>query len=125
MGQHLPIGTKTILIVEDEALIRFDLVDFFEDAGWRVFDAEHADAAIDILDRHQEIGVVLTDVQMPGSMDGLKLAHHVRNRFPPTMLFVVSGHVRIPEDQLPLQATFLRKPFDPNRLLEQIEGDRG
>lgn len=121
MGQSTPIGTKTIMIVEDEALIRFDLVDFFENAGWRVFEAESADEAIGILDQHNEIRVVLTDVQMPGSMDGLKLAHYVRERFPPTVLFVASGALRIPASELPLRTAFLSKPFDPNRLLRQIE----
>lgn len=121
MGQSTPIGSKTILIVEDEALIRFDLVDFFEAAGWRVLDAENADEAIAILDRHKEVRAVLTDVQMPGSMDGLKLAHYVRNRYPPTVLFVVSGNLRIPEDELPLRTTFLPKPFDQNQLLKQLE----
>lgn len=121
MGQSTPIGSKTILIVEDEALVRFDLVDFFSHADWRVFDAENADEAIAILDAHKEIRVVLTDVQMPGSMDGVKLAHYVRERFPPTVLFVVSGNAPIPEHKLPARATFLPKPFDPHRLLRQIE----
>lgn len=117
----MPIGSKTILIVEDEALVRFDLVDFFTDAGWRVFDAENADEAIAILDRHKEIRVVMTDVQMPGSMDGIKLAHYVRERFPPTVLVVVSGNVPLQEHELPERTTFLPKPFDPKRLLSQID----
>jgi DNA-binding NtrC family response regulator len=121
VGQSTPIGSRTILIVEDEALVRFDLVDFFTDAGWRVFDAEDADQAIVILDRHKEIRAVLTDVQMPGSMDGVKLAHYVRERFPPTVLFIVSGNAPIPESELPAQARFLPKPFDPHKLLRQIE----
>lgn len=121
MGQSTPIGSRTILIVEDEALVRFDLVDFFTDAGWRVFDAEDADQAIVILDRHKEIRAVLTDVQMPGSMDGVKLAHYVRERFPPTVLFIVSGNAPIPESELPARARFLPKPFDPHKLLRQIE----
>ncbi|MBO9723809.1 response regulator [Novosphingobium sp.] len=121
MGESHPIGTKTILIVDDEALLRFDLVDFFEAAGWRVFDAEDADQAIIILEERKEIRVVLTDVQMPGSLDGLKLAHYIRDRFPPTILYIASGHVPLREDELPAHATFLPKPFDPNRLLCQLE----
>lgn len=122
MGQSTPIGSRTILIVEDEALVRFDLMDFFEDAGWRVHVAADADEAIAILDDHREIRVVLTDVQMPGSMDGVKLAHYVRGRFPPTILYVVSGNVAIPASDLPERTTFLPKPFDQHRLLRQIEG---
>jgi DNA-binding NtrC family response regulator len=120
VGQSTPIGGKTILIVDDEALLRFDLVDFFEAAGWRVFDAEHADAAIEILERRKDIRVVLTDVQMPGSMDGLKLAHYIRDRFPPTILYIASGHVPLRDDELPKRTTFLPKPFDPNRLLREL-----
>lgn len=125
MGQSTPIGSKTILIVEDEALVRFDLVDFFEHAGWRVFDAGNADEAITIFDAHKEIRVVLTDVQMPGSMDGIKLAHFVRERFPPTVLFVVSGNVPVTPDKLPPRTAFLSKPFDHHRLLRQIEATIG
>lgn len=121
MGQSMPMGTKTILIVEDEALVRFDLVAFFEDAGWRVFEAEGADEAMAILDERRDVRVVLTDVQMPGSMDGVRLAHHVRERFPPTILFVVSGARSIPAEELPAHSTFVAKPFDPNRVLRQIE----
>ncbi|TNC11985.1 response regulator [Methylobacterium terricola] len=121
MGQSTPIGTKTILVVEDEALLRFDVIDFFEDRGWRVYEAENAEQAIALLDRHGEIRVVLTDVQMPGAMDGLKLAHYVRDRFPPTLLFVVSGQAPPSATALPARATFLPKPFDLNRVLRQIE----
>lgn len=121
MGQSTPIGGTTILVVEDEALVRFDIVAFFEDRGWRVFEAENADQAIELLDRHSGIRVVLTDVQMPGEMDGLKLAHYVRERFPPTILFVTSGQAPIAAEALPMRATFIPKPFDLHRVLRQIE----
>ena len=80
MGQSKPIGSDTILIVEDEAIIRFELIDLFEEEGYRVYAAANADEAIALLDRHGEVRVVLTDVEMPGSMDGLKLAHYIRER---------------------------------------------
>lgn len=121
MGQSKPIGGKSILIVEDEAIIRFDLIDFFERAGYRVLEAESADDAIAILERDSSIRVVLTDVQMPGSMDGLKLAHYVRERFPPTVLVVTSGVLNPTKADLPLDSFFVPKPFDPNRVLGQIE----
>lgn len=121
MGQSTPIGSKTVLVVEDEALLRFDIVDFFEERGWRVFEAANSEQAIALLDRHGEIRVVLTDVQMPGDMDGLKLAHYVRERFPPTLLFVVSGNAPPSREALPARATFLPKPFDLHRLMRQID----
>lgn len=108
-------------MVEDEALLRFDIVDFFEERDWRVFEAGNADEAIALLDRHGEIRVVLTDVQMPGDMDGLKLAHYIRERFPPTLLFVVSGEAPVTPEALPARATFLPKPFDLHRVLRQID----
>ncbi|WP_342106789.1 response regulator [Methylobacterium sp. SI9] len=122
MGQSTPIGEKTVLVVEDEALLRFDIVDFFAERGWRVFEAGNAEEAIALLYRHGEIRVVLTDVQMPGGMDGLKLAHYVCDRFPPTLLFVVSGEGPVMREALPARATFLPKPFDLNRVLRQIDG---
>lgn len=121
MGQGTPIGDKTVLVVEDEALLRFDIVDFFAERGWRVFEAGNAAEAIALLARHGEIRVVLTDVQMPGDMNGLKLAHYVRERFPPTLLFVVSGEAPVSREALPARATFLPKPFDLHRVLNQIE----
>ena len=121
MGQSKPIGDKTILIVEDEPLIRMDLVVFFKDSGWQVYEAENADDAIVLLEGHKEVRVVLTDVEMPGSMNGLRLAHYVRDRFPPTTLYVVSGRMKLTMDDLPEQTTFLPKPFNPYVLLRELD----
>ena len=121
MEQTEPTNHRTILIVEDEALIRFHLADFFADAGYRVSEAASADEAIAILDRDGSIRVVLTDVQMPGSMDGLKLAHYVRDRFPPAVLVVTLGVLSFTASELPAESFFVSKPFDPRRVLDRIE----
>lgn len=121
MGQSKPINTRTILIAEDEAIIRFELTDFFQDAGYVVFEASDADEAISILERETTVRVVLTDIQLPGSMDGLKLAHYVRDRYPPTVLLVTSGLAQINADALPPNTQFIAKPFDPARILRQID----
>ncbi len=121
MGQSTPIGSDTILVVEAEALVRFDVVAFFEERGWRVYEAEDADQAMEVLDQRTDIRVVLIDATVSGRMDGLKLAHYVRDRFPPTLLFVVSGQAPVPQEALPHRATFLPKPFDLHRVLRQIE----
>lgn len=121
MGQSKPIGSDTILIVEDEAIIRFELIDLFEDEGYRVFAAASADEAIAILDRHGEVRVVLTDIEMPGSMDGLRLAHYIRKRFPPTLLLVASGRITVPERDMPEHSAYLAKPFDPAAMLRKID----
>lgn len=119
MGQAIP--PRSILIVEDEPFIRYDLVDFFEDRGFKVFEAEDADEAIEVLAANASIRIVLTDVQMPGSMDGVKLAHFVRGRYPPTILIVVSGMANPFAADLPDRAVFVEKPFDPRHVLRVID----
>lgn len=121
MGQSKPISSSTILIVEDEAIIRFELIDLFEEEGYRVFGAADADEAIAILDEHGEVRVVLTDIEMPGSMNGLKLAHYIRDRFPPTLLLVASGRVSVPASEMPEHSAYLAKPFDPAAMLRKID----
>jgi CheY-like chemotaxis protein len=102
----------TVLVVEDEALIRMDLICRLEERGFLTVDADSADAAIAILERRSDITVVFTDVQMPGSMDGLQLARYVHKRWPPTIIVVTSGRV-IPDDGLLEDGVpFLAKPYD-------------
>ncbi|WJH38621.1 response regulator (plasmid) [Aliirhizobium terrae] len=121
MGQATPINTHAILLVEDEVLIRIELADFFTDAGYHVFEAGDSREAIDILEKEKTIRIVLTDIQLPGSMDGLKLAHYIRDRYPPTVLLLTSGGVHIEDASLPASSQFIAKPFDPTRILRQIE----
>jgi two-component system, response regulator PdtaR len=83
-----------VLIVEDELLIRLDAVDMIEAAGFDVIQAANADEAITILEARSDIQLVFTDVQMPGSMDGLKLAAAVRGRWPPIKIVATSGVAR-------------------------------
>src|ERR1700722_13973690 len=83
-----------VLIVEDEFLLRADAAEFMENSGFTVYEASNADEAIALLERHVDIRAVFTDIHMPGSMDGLKLAHYVRGRWPPIKLFIASGLAR-------------------------------
>lgn len=122
MGQTLPVSDRAILIVEDEPLIRLDLVDFFEDAGFRVFEADNASVAIALLAAHAEIQIVLTDVQMPGAMDGIRLAHYIRATYPPVFVMVASGAIRPSAADLPVDALFFAKPFDPRSVLNILHG---
>ena len=116
-----PDAIRSILVVDDEPLIRIDLADFFADEGFEVFEAEDAEAAIAVLEANPMIRVVITDVQMPGSMNGVRLAHYVRDRYPPTLLVVASGAVKVRADQLPSRTLFIAKPFDPRHVLEELE----
>src|SRR5258707_13252913 len=100
-----------VLIVEDEFLLRMDAVDMIAAAGFEVVEAANADQAIDILEARRDITVVFTDIQMPGSMDGLKLARAVRGRWPPIKIVATSGHVGVRETDLPEGGRFLPKPY--------------
>jgi DNA-binding NtrC family response regulator len=121
LSDEQPTGNCSILIVDDEPLIRINMVDFFIAQGFQVFEAENADHAIALLEENPTIPVVLTDVQMPGAMDGLRLAHVIRERWPPTLLVIVSGGVPLLSAALPSRATFIAKPFDPRRVLSEIK----
>jgi CheY-like chemotaxis protein len=119
MGKRGKPGAA-VLIVEDEPLIRMGAVSLIEDAGFEVYEAASADAAIALLERHEEISLIFTDVNMPGSMDGLKLAHYVRGRWPPVKIIVTSGHIKVTEESLPAGALFLPKPYDPVEITHKV-----
>ena len=102
-----------MLIVEDEFLLRIDAVDMIADAGFEVVEAGNADQAIEILESRRDITVVFTDIQMPGSMDGLKLARAIRGRWPPIKIVATSGRTNVREPDLPEGGRFLPKPYSP------------
>jgi len=109
-----------VLVVEDEALIRIATVMGLEAAGYTVLECEGADEAIAILERRSDIGAVFTDVDMPGTMDGLKLVRYVRGRWPPIALIVASGQVKVREEDLPEGGRFIAKPYTMERVAELI-----
>jgi two-component system, response regulator PdtaR len=115
------IGKKAILVVEDEVLVRLATREGVEAAGFQVHDAHDADEAIQLLEAHPDIGLIFTDVDMPGSMDGVKLAHYVRNRWPPVKIIVTSGFKNVTPEQLPTGSIFLSKPYLPEQLRHKIE----
>lgn len=100
-----------VLVVEDEALIRMDMAGQLEDEGFTVFEAGNADQAIEILQAEPSIRLMFTDIDMPGSMDGLKLAAAVRNRWPPIKIIVTSGHRVVEITDLPDGSVFFSKPY--------------
>lgn len=101
----------TVLIVEDEPLIRMDIAGELEDLGFIVLEAANAAEAITVLATNAEIQILFTDVDMPGSMDGLALAAAVRNRWPPVKIIVTSGLRQVVEDDLPSNSRFFDKPY--------------
>jgi len=109
-----------VLIVEDEHLIRINVVELVEEAGFEAIEATDADEAIRILESRNDIRAVFTDIQMPGSMDGLKLARAVRDRWPPVALIVTSGKTDITESDLPSGGRFLRKPCEAAQIVTTL-----
>lgn len=109
-----------VLIVEDEPLVRFCAVQTVEDAGFDVIEAANADEAIAILESRRDIRVVFTDIHMPGSMDGLKLAHAVRHRWPPIKIIVTSGRYAVAPHELPEGGRFFAKPYDPGAIKDAL-----
>jgi CheY-like chemotaxis protein len=107
----------TVIVVEDEALVRMDIAMSLEDEGFIVLEASNADDAIDILNSHPEIRLMFTDIDMPGSMDGLKLAEAVRDRWPPVKIIVASGHRQLSDELLPVEGRFFSKPYDHSRVI--------
>ena len=115
-----------VLIVEDDFLLRVDAVEIIEAAGFEVVEAGNADQAIEILESRSDITVVFTDIQMPGSMDGLKLARAVRGRWPPVKIVATSGRPNVGERDLPEGGRFLPKPYSPRQVagvLRELTGD--
>ena len=109
-----------VLVVEDEALLRMNAVDIIEDAGFEVVEASNADDAIAILEGRQDIRVVFTDIQIPGSMDGLKLARAVRGRWPPIKIVATSGRVSVSGGDLPDGGRFLAKPYTSGQVTKLL-----
>lgn len=111
---------RVVLVVEDEALLRANAVAMIEDAGFDVVAAGDADEAIAILEARPDIHVVFTDIQMPGSMDGLKLAKFVRSRWPPIKLIATSGQIAVRDGDLPEGGVFLPKPYDATGIVATL-----
>jgi CheY-like chemotaxis protein len=110
-----------VLVVEDEYLVRMSAMDMVEDAGFEALAASDADEAIRILESRNDIRAVFTDIQMPGSMDGLRLARVVRSRWPPVALIVTSGHTTALEGDLPTGGKFLHKPYAPTQIKATLQ----
>lgn len=112
------------LVVEDDALVRFDLAQTLEAEGYKTFEAADALEAIAVLETNSEIRVFFTDIQMPGTMDGLQLSHYVRQRWPPTIIVVSSGRCSPSKDAMPAGAFFVGKPYAPQLLGKVLQDIR-
>jgi CheY-like chemotaxis protein len=111
---------SVVLVVEDDLLLRMDAADIVRNAGFDVFEAGSADEAIAILEANPNIHLVFTDIQIPGSMDGLKLARFVKDRWPPIKIVATSGFVKVSGNDLPAGGRFLPKPYTPTDVVQTL-----
>src|SRR5882757_7751031 len=115
---HVP---AVVLVVEDEMLLRMRAVDIVEDAGYICVEAVDADEAVAILESRSDIALLFTDIQMPGSMDGLGLAHSVHDRWPPIKIILVSGQLKLASIDIPANSRFFGKPLEAKVMIAQIQ----
>ena len=106
-----------ILVVEDDPIIRIGALQLVANAGFEAIEASNADEAIRVLEARSDIHLVFTDVGMPGTMDGIKLAHYIRRRWPPVKLIVASGKAILDESHLPAGARFFAKPYSESTIV--------
>jgi CheY-like chemotaxis protein len=109
-----------VLVVEDEPLLRMLAVEVVEEAGFLAIEARDADEAVELLESRTDIILLFTDINMPGSMDGLKLAHAVRDRWPPIKILLVSGQQRLQSSDLPSNSCFVGKPYQAAALVDEL-----
>jgi CheY-like chemotaxis protein len=110
-----------VLVVEDEVFSRIHAVDLVEAAGYRAIEASNADDAIAILEARKDIRIVFTDINMPGSMDGLRLARAIRDRWPPIELILTSGRLDVPESDIPERGLFFAKPYRDDEIVSALQ----
>jgi CheY-like chemotaxis protein len=102
-------------------LLRMRAVDMVEDAGYTPVEAVDADEAVAILESRSDIALLFTDIQMPGSMDGLKLAHAVRKRWPPIKIILVSGQLKLANIDIPTDSRFFGKPLEAKKMIAEMQ----
>jgi two-component sensor histidine kinase/CheY-like chemotaxis protein len=112
---------RAVLVVEDEMMLRMRAVDMVEDAGFTAIEAINADDALAILESRSDIELLFTDIQMPGSMDGLKLAYAVHKRWPLIKIILVSGQLNLTDSDKPADSRFFGKPLDVKQMIVEMQ----
>ena len=113
-------GEIAVLVVEDEALIRMTIADAMRNIGLHVYEAANAQQALSILEQRGNMGLMFTDIDMLGHMNGIGLSLMVRDRWPPIRIFIASGKRRPSPDEIPAKAEFLDKPYDVEAVAANI-----
>jgi two-component system, response regulator PdtaR len=118
----MSICKSVVLVVEDHPLVRMAVLEVVIAAGFEALEAANAVEAIQMLEARPDVHLVFTDVEMPGTMDGIELVHYIRNRWPPVKLIVVSGKTMIAPERLPPGAKFFPKPYRDTTIVEAMVG---
>ncbi|HEY0626983.1 MAG TPA: response regulator [Allosphingosinicella sp.] len=114
-------NARSVLIVEDEAFTRMAAVDTVTDLGFESFEAGDAAEALDVLEEHPQVNILFTDINMPGTMDGLALAQLVHEVRPEVELIITSGAQTLAEEDIPDHGAFLPKPYAPDQLAALLQ----
>ena len=120
MPSATTVSPTNVLVVEDEMVLRMRAVDIVEDAGFTVVEAVNADEALSILEERSDIALLFSDIQMPGSMDGLKLAYAVHARWPAIKIILVSGQIELSDTDKPANSLFFNKPLVVKQMIAQL-----
>jgi CheY-like chemotaxis protein len=116
-----PLPVSTVLVVEDNEILRMCAANVVADAGFTPIEAASADEAVAILESRSDIALLFTDIQMPGSMDGLGLARTVQERWPAIKIILVSGRAELSERDRPANSRFFQKPFTTKQIIQGLQ----
>lgn len=114
------MASQIVLVVEDEGLVRLDAAETLRDAGFTVVEAANADQALAVVAGGESVDLLFTDINMPGSMDGLELAKRVSRLKPRIHLLLTSGKVRPARGQIPDDGGFIAKPYTPQAVTRAV-----
>lgn len=121
MMSSAPRFKQMVLVVEDELILRNLATEIVREAGFEAIEATNADEAVLILETHTDIRIVFTDIDMPGSLDGMKLAACIRDRWPPIEIILTSGHGLPMRTALPPRAQFIAKPYQVSNVVRMLK----
>src|SRR6195952_3444518 len=121
MASDQSAALRSVLVVEDEMMLRMRAVDMVEDAGFSAVEAVNADDALAILESRSDIELLFTDIQMPGTMDGLKLAYAVHERWPSIKIILVSGQLKLTDGDKPPDSLFFGKPLGVKEMIAEMQ----
>ena len=109
-----------ILVIDDQPSVRLGVREILEDAGYEVTEAASSDEAMPLLTDGKTTEAIVTDINMPGTLDGLELARMVDGLMPEIAIVIMSGKQLPRREDLPLKATFVAKPFSASMLLQGV-----